>query len=477
MIPWVLDHAVGAMKSNPAITVSPRLTVSNLTFGRVHRTRMELHQVPTNARVKVRCLIALRFSRVAVRRSRWWMTVQLLTFGAGVLLLLACSHEAAPIAATSSAPTVAHEPVVAPHDAKHAAPSKSHSAHDVHSEAKPGRSTPSGKKLEAGGYAVPFVWETSRTDPLAGARAHLKKLLASNLTYADSRVKLAAKKGTSAPRGTVLTCSDASVQLHQMDVSPENDTFVVRNWGNLFEPSLGTVSYGIEHLATPVLVIVGHTGCEAVAAAMNGTKFSKPLQAHLSKLKVKSGAPDQPESARLDAAVTYNVNRQVAKAVERFKPLVQTGKLTVVGAIFDPHNALKRGAGRLSIINVNSVTDVAAMRAFETAITTDDKFVMHTSAENPEAAPSATEPGEAAHAAEPAHAESGHEHPVAHSPEAHPIAEAAHGQNLGPTVKKSVEHVNVAAPREVPHALPRVDQLEASLVDRGPGSSQHADEH
>lgn len=403
------------------------------------------------------------------------MTVKLLTFGAGVLLLLACSRDPAPVAvAGGSAPTSAQDVVGTSHDTN---PSKHHpAAAEAHLDAKLSRSTPSGKKLEAGGYAVPFVWETSRTDPLAGARAHLKKLLASNLTYVEGHSKTHAKKGTSVPRGALLTCSDASIQLQQLDVSPEDDTFVIRNWGNLFEPSLGTVSYAIEHLDTPVLVIVGHTGCEAVAAAVSGTKFSKPLQSHLSKLKVKKRGPDESESSRLHAAVIHNVNRQVSKAVERFRPRVETGKLTVVGAVFDPANALKRGAGRLSIINVNSVTDVAAMRAFETAITIDDKFVMHTSGD-PETLASPSEPGMEAHA--PEHVEAGHVHAAQHSAAARSIdaePERRHGE-VPAEPNKPAKHVTADSPRMGLHALPRVDQLEASLVDRAASAAHPADEH
>src|SRR5690606_8674760 len=117
------------------------------------------------------------------------------------------------------------------------------------------------------------------------------------------------------------------------DSTPENDAFVTRNWGNLLESSLGSVAYGIEQLRTPVLLIVGQTGCEAVKAAISDAPLGKRLRNQIKKLKVKSAAHGESEAPSVNASVRYNVNRQVAKAVQLFRPLVHTGTLTVIGAI------------------------------------------------------------------------------------------------------------------------------------------------
>ena len=45
--------------------------------------------------------------------------------------------------------------------------------------------------------------------------------------------------------------------------------FVVRVAGNVVgESELATIEYGVEHLGTPVLVVLGHTGCGAVTAVV-----------------------------------------------------------------------------------------------------------------------------------------------------------------------------------------------------------------
>ncbi len=326
------------------------------------------------------------------------------------MLLLACSHE--PPAATpgAGAATAAH--TAAAHDAPGHAAAAGHGdehGHGSHAGAGSNKNKVGGKEQAGSGFAVPFVWETSKTDPLAVARGHLKEILGDNAAYVTSHPKLDPTKIVGAARTTIVTCSDAAVQLDALDRTPENDTFVTRNWGNLLEPSLGTVSYGIEELHTPVLLIVGHTGCDAVKAVLEGTKFSKAIRSQIGKLKLRS-AEGADDAKRVNAAVIDNVNRQVQKAVQRFQPLVRTGVLTIIGAVYDPTNALGRGQGRLSIVNVNTITDPVSMDAFVTAVTSDDKIVQALALEH----------------------EAHDEHAAAGGHEAHDEHAAAGGHAVGP---------------------------------------------
>ena len=63
-----------------------------------------------------------------------------------------------------------------------------------------------------------------------------------------------------------------------------------------------------------------------------------------------------------------NVDAQVADAVARFAPLVQSGDLTVIGAVYDLGDAFDQGHGRLRLVNVNSNVEVARVEAFQKAI-------------------------------------------------------------------------------------------------------------
>jgi carbonic anhydrase len=74
------------------------------------------------------------------------------------------------------------------------------------------------------------------------------------------------------PFAAVLGCSDARVPVELIFNGGPNDIFVVRVAGNVLGPEvLGSLQYAVENLAGSVklIVVLGHSGCGAVAAAVN----------------------------------------------------------------------------------------------------------------------------------------------------------------------------------------------------------------
>ena len=70
------------------------------------------------------------------------------------------------------------------------------------------------------------------------------------------------------PRATVVMCADSRVHTHAFENAPDGDLFVIRNIGNQVTSNRGSVEYGIRHLHTPLLLIIGHVACGAVKAAL-----------------------------------------------------------------------------------------------------------------------------------------------------------------------------------------------------------------
>jgi carbonic anhydrase len=230
--------------------------------------------------------------------------------------------------------------------------------------------SPAGAADENGNFPVPFAWETSRDEPLAMARQFLRDLLNDNRAYMGRGAPFfAAFKDSQSPRATVIACSDSRVQTPAFDATPENDDFMIRNIGNQIANSEGSVEYGVEHLGTPVLLVLGHTGCGAVKAAMGETAGLSPaVRGEVEKIKAKkpkSGA--NPESAWAEAVIE-NVNDQVAFALAKFGGRVQAGKLTVIGAVYDFRDDMAQGVGRVNIVNVNGNAEPQRMRAFVDAV-------------------------------------------------------------------------------------------------------------
>lgn len=149
------------------------------------------------------------------------------------------------------------------------------------------------------------------------------------------------------PRATVISCSDSRVQTNSFHKSPVNDLFFIRNIGNQIATTEGSVDYGIYHLHTPVLLIIGHSHCGAIKAALgNYSKEANSIKKELDHLHLNKGTD-------VNAGVVSNVNRQVDQAMKKYQHLIKKKELVVLGAVYDFRDEFKKGHGRLILINLN----------------------------------------------------------------------------------------------------------------------------
>ena len=165
------------------------------------------------------------------------------------------------------------------------------------------------------------------------------------------------------PRATVVTCSDARIHTQALDKTPDGDLFMIRNIGNQIVTAEGSVEYGVRHLHTPLLIIVGHVACGAIkAAAGNYSSESDAIKHELNSIQV----PARTEQLTPDEwlrGVIANVNNQVSYALIKFADEVRENTLTVVGAIYDFQGLLGQGQGRLVIANINGNVDTRHIAA------------------------------------------------------------------------------------------------------------------
>lgn len=158
------------------------------------------------------------------------------------------------------------------------------------------------------------------------------------------------------PRATVIGCSDSRFQSDALDATAENDLFIIRNIGNQFSSNMGSVEYGVRHLNTPLLIIVGHSRCGAIKAALSDYSAEGPhiiQELDSLSLSVRKTSLSGTEEAKWLAAVISNVHQQTYYAQKEFKGDVESGKLTIVGVVYDLANDFNNGYGRLKIVNIN----------------------------------------------------------------------------------------------------------------------------
>ena len=154
------------------------------------------------------------------------------------------------------------------------------------------------------------------------------------------------------PIATMLLCSDSRVQDDAFDGNAIDNLFVVRNIGNQLETALGSVDYGVTVLKTPILIIVGHSGCGAISAAMHPHQHQ---DLSLAIQKEVQGIQIHPQHDLKDSVID-NVHRQVEKACNRYAQYIKDGNLMILGAIYDFKNDYDRGYGKFFVVNMNGQT-------------------------------------------------------------------------------------------------------------------------
>lgn len=74
--------------------------------------------------------------------------------------------------------------------------------------------------------------------------------------------------GEQHPFAVLFGCSDSRVAAEIIFDRGLGDLFVVRTAGHVIDPSvLGSIEFGVDLLDTPLIVILGHDSCGAIAAA------------------------------------------------------------------------------------------------------------------------------------------------------------------------------------------------------------------
>lgn len=111
------------------------------------------------------------------------------------------------------------------------------------------------------------------------AEAALEKLKTGNLKYVErapsigdtgSEIRMRTAAHGQSPYAIVITCSDSRVIPEAIFSAGIGDLFVIRVAGNVIDNhQLGSIEYAAGHLGTELIVVLGHTLCGAVDAAMN----------------------------------------------------------------------------------------------------------------------------------------------------------------------------------------------------------------
>lgn len=159
----------------------------------------------------------------------------------------------------------------------------------------------------------------------------------------ESRRRTLAEAGQT-PFATILSCADSRVPVERVFDRGVGDLFVVRVAGNLAGPhEAGTIEYGAEHLHVPLLVVMGHTRCGAVSAAVAHARVTGNISSLIEAItpavdRAEALNPSLHDKELVAAAVRENVWQSVFDLIKSSticRERIRSGELRVVGAVYD----------------------------------------------------------------------------------------------------------------------------------------------
>src|SRR5690348_6761383 len=195
---------------------------------------------------------------------------------------------------------------------------------------------------------MPFLYDPDTLSP----EESLQRLMAGNRRFLDESAPSSARSFSAQlatkpqrPFGIVLGCSDSRTPVEIVFDQGFGDLFVVRVAGNIVAPSIvGSIEFAASQFGTRLVVVMGHTGCGAIAATLHALDTgmgpaSKNLRAitdriapHIEAIARAAGPDASREAMRANVRASVDHLRHGSQILEE---LVVKSRVRVVGAEYE----------------------------------------------------------------------------------------------------------------------------------------------
>jgi carbonic anhydrase len=151
--------------------------------------------------------------------------------------------------------------------------------------------------------------------------------------------------GRQTPHAALFGCSDSRLAAEIIFDKGLGDLFVVRNAGQIISDSVvGSLEYAVAVLNVPLIVVLGHDECGAVAAAIDSqSPEATPLPPHIrtliekiipavKRVTVGTGEHEAPDPSDVGREHLRDTVAELLETSELISDAIAAGTLAIVGA-------------------------------------------------------------------------------------------------------------------------------------------------
>ncbi len=137
------------------------------------------------------------------------------------------------------------------------------------------------------------------------------------------------------PFAAVLSCADSRVPVELVFDQSIGQLFVTRVAGNMVTPEIiGSLEYGAAVLGTKVILVMGHSGCGAVKATIQGKAVPGQISSLFPHIQpaVDQAGHDLVAATKTNAKIQAALLRQASPVISG---MVKENKLKVVAGYYE----------------------------------------------------------------------------------------------------------------------------------------------
>lgn len=191
------------------------------------------------------------------------------------------------------------------------------------------------------------TWQISFCQGVVSPEESIRLLKEGNMRFTEGKSikpnqdikRIKAVAGAQTPFATIVGCSDSRVPNEIIFDQGVGDLFIVRTAGQVSTyASWGSIEFAEEVLGTKLIVVLGHTKCGAVNAAVTLPEVPGHIVTLINAIKpaVVRAQEKHPEDL-LDASIRENIKIQVEQ-LRNLEPVlakrVREGSIKIIGALY-----------------------------------------------------------------------------------------------------------------------------------------------